>query len=92
MGAAADLGRQGPRVLRDHGTEVTTPRSSPLHHLPACHDPSATVGREMTGHTGPAARLGAIGEAIGPAASIIIGRAETARTTPRPSSLAILGR
>jgi hypothetical protein len=91
MGAAADLGRQGPRVLRDHGTGVTIPRSS-LHRLSEFHDPSVMIGREMTGHTGPTACLGAIGQAVGPAASMIFGQAETHPHGIKAILLATLGR
>ena len=92
MGAAADLEQQGPPLLRDHGTGTTIPRSSPLRRLSACHEPSATVGREMTGHTGLTTGLGPAGGGFGPTASMIFGQVETARTTSRPSSLATLGR
>ena len=73
-------------MLRDHGTEVTIPQVKILYRLSACHDPTGTVGREMTEHTGLTTGLGAIGEAFGPTASMIFGQAETARTTSRPSS------
>jgi len=86
MGAAADLGRKGQRMLRDRGTEVTIPRSSPCAACPAFHEPSATAGREMTGRTGLAVGPRAIGAAFAPAVSMIFGQAKTARTASRPSS------
>jgi hypothetical protein len=62
------------------------PQVKPLHRLPAFHDPNATAGREMMEHTGLTTGLEAIGEAFGPAASIIFGPGGTARTPSRPSS------
>jgi hypothetical protein len=50
------------------------------------HDPSVTVGWEMTGRTGLTVGPGAIGAAFEPADSIIFAQAETACTTSRPSS------
>jgi hypothetical protein len=91
MRAAADLGRQGPRTLRDHGTDGDNPQvKTPAPPVPF-HDPSATAGREKTGRTDPAAGLQAIGVAFGPAANIIFGRAETARDI-KAILLATLGR
>ena len=73
-------------MRRDRGTEVTIPRSGCLRRLSVFHDPNATAGREMTEHTGLTTGLEAIGEAFGPAASMILGQAETACTPSRPSS------
>ena len=56
-----------------------------MHRRSACHDPNATAGREMMEHTGLTSGLEAIGEVFGPAASIVCGQAETARTPSRPS-------
>jgi len=63
----------------------------------AFDNPSATVGREMTGHTGLTVGLGAIGEAFGPAASMIFGQHDLRPSRNRPhdieaSLLATLGR
>ena len=74
-------------MLRDHGPEVTIPQVKPLYRLFARHDPIATAGREMTGHTGLTAGLEAIGEAFGPAASMIFGQAKSpARHQGHPHS------
>src|SRR5215475_389282 len=62
------------------------PQVKLLHYLPACHDPSATTGREMRQYRGLTPGLEAIGEAFGPAASMIFGQAETAPHALRPSS------
>jgi hypothetical protein len=74
-------------MLRDNGPEVTIPQVKPLHGLFACHDPSTKAGREMTGHTGLTTGLGVIGEAFGPAASMIFGQAKSpARHQGHPHS------
>ena len=52
----------------------------------AFHDPNATAGRDVMEHAGPASGLEVIGKVFGPAASIILGQAETARKPSRPSS------
>ena len=85
MRAAADLaaGAAGAARSRHRGDN---PQVKTLHRPSAFHDPSATVGREIAGHTGLTTGLGAIGEAFGPAASMIFGQAKTARTTSRPTS------
>jgi hypothetical protein len=62
------------------------PQVKLLYRLPAGHDPNATTGREMSEHGGLTSGLEAIGEAFGPAASIVLGQAETACTASRPSS------
>ena len=49
-----------------------------MHHRSAFRDPKAVAGREMMEHTGPTAGLDAIGEALGPADSIVLGQAATA--------------
>ena len=49
-----------------------------MHRRSAFRDPNAVAGREMMEHTGPTAGLDAIGEALGPADSIVIGQAATA--------------
>jgi len=49
-----------------------------MHHRSAFRDPKAVAGREVMEHTGPTAGLDAIGEALGPADSIVIGQAATA--------------
>lgn len=84
--AAADLARQGPRVLRNHHTVVVISQVKRLRRLPARHDSTAIPGREMTVRRGPTTGLGAVTEAFRPAASMIFAKAETARTTSRPSS------
>jgi len=79
-------------MMRDHGTEVVIPRSGPC---PACWRsmiPMPQADREMMEHTGLATGLEAIGEASGPAASMIFRQAGTARTPSRPSSSQTLGR
>jgi hypothetical protein len=73
-------------VLRDHGTVVTIPQVKLLHRRSAFDDPGAAADRKMTGRTGLTTGLGAIGEALGPAASMIFGQGKTARTTSRPTS------
>jgi hypothetical protein len=74
-------------MLRAHGPDVTIPQVKPLHRLFACHDPSTKAGLEMTGHTGLTTRLGVIGEAFGPAASMIFGQAKSpARHQGHPHS------
>ena len=73
-------------MLCDHGAEVIIPRSRVRIGCSAFGDPSPTVSREMMGYTGLTTGLGAIGEAFGPAASMIFGQAKTARTTSRPTS------
>ena len=73
-------------MLCDHGAEVIIPRSRVRIGCSAFGDPTAKVGREMTGHTGLTTGPGAIGEAFAPAASMIFGQVETARTTSWPSS------
>jgi len=85
MRAAADLaaGAAGAARSRHRGDN---PQVKTLHRPSAFHDPSATVGREMTGHTGLTAGLGMVGEAFEPADSMIFGQAESARTPSRPSS------
>jgi len=52
----------------------------------AFHDPNATAGRDVMKHAGPASGLKAAGKVCGPAASIVLGQAETARKPSRPSS------
>jgi hypothetical protein len=91
MGAAGP-GRQGPLLLRDHGTKVTILQVKPPHRRSAFHDPSATAGREMTGRTGLTTGLGAIGEAPGPAASMIFGQAKNRPHDIKANLLATLGR
>ena len=49
-----------------------------MHCRSAFRDPKAMAGREMMEHTGPTPGLEAIGEALGPADSIVIGQAATA--------------
>jgi hypothetical protein len=49
-----------------------------MHRRSAFRDLKAVAGREMTEHTGPTVGLGAIGEALGPADSIVLGQAATA--------------
>ena len=68
------------------------PQVKLLHYLPACHDPSATTGREMRQHRGLAPGLEAIGEAFAPAASMIFGQAETAPHGIKAILPATLGR
>jgi hypothetical protein len=46
----------------------------------------------MTGHTGLTAGLGAIGEALGPAASMIFGQSRNRPHDIKPILLATLGR
>ena len=86
MGAVAVLGRPGPRVLRDHCIEVTTPQVRHVNCRSAFHDSNATPDRETMGRAGPTAGPEAIGDGSGPAASIILGQTETARMPSRPSS------
>lgn len=86
MRAASDLMRQGLRVLRYHRMVVTISQVKPLRSLPARHDSTATLGGGMTVRPGPTTGLGAVAEAFGLAASMIFAKAETARTTSRPSS------
>lgn len=59
---------------------------------PACHDPTATAGRDMAEFAGPASGPEVIGEVFGPAANIILGQAETARKPSKAILLATLGR
>jgi hypothetical protein len=92
MEAAADLGRQGPRVLRDPRHRGDNPQVKPLYQPSAVHDPNATADREIMGHMGLTAGLWVIGGVLGPAASMIFGQIQTARTTSRPSSSKTLGR
>jgi hypothetical protein len=49
-----------------------------MYRRSAFHDPNAMVGREMMEHTDPTSGLEATGEALGPAASIVLGQAVTA--------------
>jgi ornithine carbamoyltransferase len=49
-----------------------------MHRRSAFRDPNAVAGREMMERTGPTSGLEAIGEALGPADSIVIGQAATA--------------
>ena len=76
----------------DHCTVVAISQVKPLFHLSACHDPSAAVGREMTGHTGLSTGLGTVGEAFGLAASMIFGQAENRPHDIKANVLATLGR
>ena len=68
------------------------PQVRSLPCLLAFHDPNAAAGQEMMEHTGLATGLEAIGEAFGPAASMIFRQAGTACTPSRPSSSQTLGR
>ena len=58
----------------------------------ACHDPIATAGRDMVAHAGPASGPEVIGQVFGPAATIVLGQAETARKPSKAILLATLGR
>jgi hypothetical protein len=74
-----------PRAARTAGAgrsrhRDVNPQVRSLYWLPACHDPGAAAGREMRERAALAAGLEAIGEAFGPAASIVLGRAETTCT------------
>jgi ornithine carbamoyltransferase len=55
-------------------------------------DPYATTGREMMERTVLAPGLGAIGEAFGPAASIVLGQAGNRPHAIKAILLATLGR
>ena len=68
------------------------PQVKALRCRSAFHDPSATIGREMMGHTGLTTGLGVIGEALEPAASMIFGQAGTAPHDIKAILLATLGR
>ena len=72
-----------PRAARAAGAARSprrggNPQVSRMYPWSALHDPTATAGWEMMEHTDPAPRLEAIGEALGRAASIVLGQAVTA--------------
>jgi hypothetical protein len=60
-----------------------------MQRRPAFRDPNASTGREIMEHAGLTSGPDAIGEVFGPAASIVLGQAGTAR---KPSSSKSIGR
>ena len=92
MRAAADLGRDGPRGLRDHRTEVTIPRSRRRTARPLSMIQVPRSAGRVTEHTGLTTGLGAIGEAFGPAANMIFGQSQNRPHGIKAILLASLGR
>jgi ornithine carbamoyltransferase len=63
-----------------------------MHRRSLFHDPNAAAGREIMEHTGLTSGLATVGGAFGPAASIVLGQAGTARKPSKAILLATLGR
>jgi ornithine carbamoyltransferase len=62
-----------------------------MHCLPAFHDPTTTVGREIMEHTGMTGGLEVTGEVFGSAASIVFDQAENRLHTIKAILVATLG-
>jgi ornithine carbamoyltransferase len=73
-------------------TAAGNPRVKFMHCLPAFHDPSTTVGREMMEHTGMTSGLEVTGEVFESAASIVFDQAENRLHTIKAILVATLGR
>jgi ornithine carbamoyltransferase len=97
MGEPKDVWTERVTLLKPYqvNTELLAAAGNPqvkfMHCLPAFHDPSTTVGREMMEHTGMTTGLEVTGEVFESPASIVFDQAENRLHTIKAILVATLG-
>jgi ornithine carbamoyltransferase len=98
MGEPKDVWAERVKVLAPYQVNTAllaasgNPRVKFMHCLPAFHDPSTTVGRQIMEHTGMTNGLEVTGEVFESAASIVFDQAENRLHTIKAILVATLGR